>query len=189
MGRGTSRSRSKDISKKADKDAGGVYYADATSAPSMDVKQGQLFFGCCCDMRRAVFIVNVMNICFALFGIAMYSVLSRDGFSENFDDDMTVYELDAISDYKGRAIAFGIVSVICSLIGIYGAVRYNSWMVIIAAVYYCISVTMKIVPFDLSGMLMAGVFAYPHFVFIKEVNNGIMTAENYPNEIHSCCCV
>jgi hypothetical protein len=187
MGRG--RSRSKDKSKTADKDAGGVYYADATAVSSTDGKQGHLFFGCCCDMRRAVVIVNVMNICFALLGIAMYYLLSRDGFSENFDDDLTKYELEAISNYKSRAIAFGIVSVLCSLIGIYGAVQYSNWTVVLAAVYYCISGLTKIVPSDLSGMLMAGIFAYPHFVFIKELNNGIMTAENYPNEIHSCCCV
>ena len=186
---GRNRSRSKDKSKTTDNDAGDVYYADATTASSTYGKQGQLFFGCCCDMRRAVVIVNVMNICFALSGIAMYYLLSRDGFSENFDDDLTKYDLEAISNYKGRAILFGIVSVLCSLIGIYGAVQYNSWTVILAAVYYCISVLTKIVPFDLSGMLMAGLFAYPHFVFIKELNNGIMTAENYPNEINSCCCV
>jgi hypothetical protein len=186
---GRSRSRSKDKSKTAGNDAGDVYYADATTFSSTDGRQGQLFCGCCCDMRRAVVIVNVMSICFALLGIAMYHLLSRDGFIENFDDDITKYELEAISNYKGRAILFGLVSVLCSLIGLCGAVQYNRRMVILAAVYYCISMLTKIVPFDLSGMLMAGLFSYPHFVFIKELDNGIMTAENYPNEINSCCCV
>jgi len=32
-------------------------------------------------------------------------------------------------------------------------------------------------------------FMYPHIGFIMEVHSGIMSAETYPREEFSCCCV
>lgn len=38
-------------------------------------------------------------------------------------------------------------------------------------------------------IFVSAFFAYPNIVFYQELSEGIMTKENYPNEVHSCCCV
>ena len=39
------------------------------------------------------------------------------------------------------------------------------------------------------GLIIPGLFLYPHVFHIKEIRAGIMSEENYENEKQSCCCV
>jgi hypothetical protein len=48
---------------------------------------------------------------------------------------------------------------------------------------------MSLVAVNPIGLVLAALFAYPHFFFIKEVRSGIMSEANYVNVNQSCCCV
>jgi hypothetical protein len=73
--------------------------------------------------------------------------------------------------------------------GIFGAIRYNKYMVLAALFVYAMSFTRDILHFSMSGVMLAGCCAYPHVFFLKEMKNNVMTPESYPNEAQSCCCV
>ena len=139
---------------------------------SKSKKKGSVFMGCCCDMRRACIILNIVN----MFLMILLDVL--------------VINIIAIPQVIALMILLTVVSCTFSCIGIMGALRYNTLMVIAAAVWYCPAIFINLYNKDLISAIVSGIFAYAHIVFGQELKSGIMTKENYnKNEIHSCCCV
>ena len=142
-----------------------------SSSTKKNKKKGSLFMGCCCDMRRACIIVNIVNM--------MLMILL----------DILVINIIAIPQVIALMILLTIVSCVFSVVGIMGAIKYNKWMVIAAATWYCIAILINISNKDLISAVVSGIFAYAHYTLVQEIRHGIMSKENYPNEIHSCCCV
>jgi hypothetical protein len=158
-------------------------------------KQGHAFFGGCCDVRRAVIIVNIISASFAFIGlVTMGSFMAATSASSSvtYDDDEVQEAMAAFNEASlsmGVAIALIAIRMIANGLGIYGAVTYNIWLVGVSLLVYCFDFVMGAVTGNLIGLLMAALFAYPHFFFIKEVRSGIMSEANYVNEKQSCCCV
>ena len=155
----------------------------------LGLKRGHKCCGGCCDMRRAVIIVNIINLCFLLAAImSLFALLSLD------KSNLSAQEAAAISDLDGAtvgvALTLSILKIIANSLGIYGALQFNVIMVGISCAVYCFDVFLALIAFNFAGLIYAVFFAYPHFFFIREVRTGIMTKENYPiNEEQSCCCV
>jgi hypothetical protein len=156
-------------------------------------RTGHSYCGCCCDMRRAVTIINIMNAILTMIFIIFYGIGSSDKSIENaqafYDDDSILNNLELAQDTRG--IMFGILLTcwIGMILGIRGAQTYTVWMVWIASIVYCCIVTMSIVLRSLPIAILAAFFVYPHFVLIHELQRGTMTAERYNVEQQSCCCV
>jgi hypothetical protein len=154
-------------------------------------KQGHAFCGGCCDVRRAVIIVNIISITFASIGLVTMGGLMVAS-SASYDDDEVQEAMSAFNSANlsmGVAIALAAIRIIANGVGIYGAVTYNIWMVGISLLVYCFDFVMGVIAVNVLGLVMIGLFAYPHFFFIKEVRSGIMSEANYVNEKQSCCCV
>jgi hypothetical protein len=100
---------------------------------------------------------------------------------------MTAFNAANLS--MGVMIALTAVRIIANGLGIYGAVTYNIWMVGVSLLVYCFDFVMGVVAVNVLSLVMVGLFAYPHFFFIKEVRSGVMSEANYVNEKQSCCCV
>ena len=77
-----------------------------------------------------------------------------------------------------------------SFFGILGAIHYSGRVVMAVALWYFAVGILVTVSVGLGGiMILISAFnAYPHFVFYQEQAEGIMTADNYENEVYSCCC-
>ena len=156
-------------------------------------KQGHKCCGGCCDMRRGVIIVDIINV--VLLTLGLFGVLATRNLSgqaeELYDDDevqATLAEF-ATSFPLGAFIAIQAIKIVCSASGVVGALRYNIYFTGVAAAAYCFDALMALIGLNLGGVVYAVFFAYPHFFFIKEVRAGIMSKENYHNEEMSCCCV
>jgi hypothetical protein len=180
----------KDINLGAnDGSGGGVYYSDPEAVPKGSGRRGQLFLGFCCDMRRAVLIVNFVYIAYIMTTLGVFCIGS-DHVTENWEDDTAIKEWNKYSDiFVGAVIVFAIVAVAFAAMGLFGALRYSKCLVMTAAIWYCIIGCLSVLGFNVLGIFMSALFAYPHFVFAQELKQGIMTEENYRNEVHSCCCV
>jgi hypothetical protein len=165
----------------------------AVSATAMGAgKQGHAFCGGCCDVRRAVIIVNIVSIAFASLGLVTVGGLMAVSSSASYDDDEVQ---EAMSSFNEGNLAMGVffalaaIRIVANALGIYGAVTYNIWMVGISLAAYCIDFAMGVVSVNIVGLVTNALFAYPHFFFIKEVRSGLMSEANYVNEKQSCCCV
>jgi hypothetical protein len=162
--------------------------------------------GGCCDMRRAVIVVNIVNACIMVLGFLSVAALaggssstsaatssSNDDQAAANDDQMESEVKEVYTSMEGSSIAFLMaimaVKLILNLVGIYGAMTYNVLMVGASCVSYILEGLMALVTLNVFSALYCGFFAYPHVFFIREVRAGIMTKENYSSVKHSCCCV
>ena len=170
-------------------------YAASTLMPAE--KEGHRCCGGCCDVRRAVMIVNSVMIVGLTFGtialvLGIEAMTSQVG---NPDDDAAqkAAEQLAASTVDTSQLIFmlvfaNIAQIICYGVGIYGALAYNECMVIISLCAYCVNAVGNIMMLNFVGFITVGLFAYPNIFLLKEIKAGTMTPDNYPNERH-CCCV
>jgi hypothetical protein len=153
---------------------------DITTDPSTTIgRQGHLFCGCCCDTRRAVLIIDSVLAVLAVLGIIISAVVPDSWVDTEIDDH-----------WRSYAIGYAFLNLLGACIGVWGALRFRVWMVVVAASWHVLAAFMELIALSLVGVILFGVFAYPHFVLAKEIRKGIMDPATYKQkEEHSCCCV
>mmetsp|Transcript_133467 Transcript_133467/g.198389 ORF Transcript_133467/g.198389 Transcript_133467/m.198389 type:complete len:212 (-) Transcript_133467:161-796(-) len=181
-------------------------------AMHLQPKQGAKCCGCWCDYRRAVIVIAIVFIILSV--IALVGALSSfaiPGSAININDDevLEVWE----DNLKTQAILNGI-SLFFSACALAGARQYNIYLVgsniIWLIVQWIVGIFLSIANLDdvntvkdddlfveyqpnvagyVINALITLLFIYPHAGFIHEVKRGIMSAETYPREEYSCCCV
>ncbi|KAL7570181.1 hypothetical protein ACA910_020017 [Epithemia clementina (nom. ined.)] len=166
------------------------YLLAQTVEGQVSAKQGRKCCGCCCDMRRAVIVVNIVNLCST--GLELLGLITAAiGGTDDWNDDAVPAEFRTVSKTT-LGLAFLIVIILataCSAVGLIGARKYDKSMVGVGAGWYCVSAALSLISLNVSGLVYNVCFAYPHFYLMKEIKEGIMTEENYPVEKYSCCCV
>jgi hypothetical protein len=161
-------------------------------------RENHLYCGCCCDVRRATLVVNAISISmnviamiFLFFGVH-YMAKNADKIAEDMDDDQAKQDFAKIAKngtlplIEAFADIFLIVSIFLHACGIYGALKYQTWGVAVAAVAYGLTLLIHLVSLNIIHVIIAGLFFYPHVILIKEMKEGIMTDYNYHN-VASCC--
>ncbi len=155
-------------------------------------KQGSKFFGCCCDMRRALIIVNIIGIavgCFSLIALLLPGSFAKDIFAGFIDDDELKDEF--IKQSSRQAFIAIPIGIPISFVAIWGALKYNTWAIVIRLVQlftgFCVQIVSSIqfsnkyeeVPVNIVFIIFQVAFVgvlliYPHAVFLIEVRKGIM---------------
>ena len=120
--------------------------------------------------------------------LALITVSAVDALDANqFDDDAIRGALNGFNG--GAAYAYYLTAILCLGVGIYGAMKYNWVCVAVSLAYYAVYLLMSFLALSLGNLLLCGFFAYPHVYLIKEIREGVMSEQNYPQEKQSCCCV
>jgi hypothetical protein len=145
---------------------------------------------CMCDTRRAVVIVNAIQLAGCVIGLILMSIAAKrnnDGTLQN----SAIRDLFVGVDSTDIIAAFSVVVIrmLFSWTGLMGALHYNVCMVGTCFVWYVIQAVSSAFAHVWGFMALCIVFAYVHIYFIMEVNSGIMSPATYPVEKHSCCCV
>jgi nitrogen fixation-related uncharacterized protein len=146
--------------------------------------------GCCCDTRKAVFVINIVSICLYVLGVISIAALARASKQKQFDDDAVQAAMNNIDGVKiGFAIGTYVVGMICNGVAIYGAAYFNKIAIIVGGLWCVFEFVRSVTFFDVGSAVMAAGFCYPHVVFYYEMKSGIMSRETYPQEMHCCeCC-
>ena len=143
-----------------------------------------------CDTRRAVIIVNTIQIIGGIVGAILLGVAlkaEQDGTITN--EELTEFFAGWGTENTIAAyVAIGI-RLLMNLTGVMGALHYSVCMVGTCFVWYVIQAIGAGIAHAWGAMVVTILFAYVHIYFIMEVNSGIMSPQNYHNEKHSCCCV
>lgn len=146
----------------------GLFVQDGATGSRTGLKQGHKCCGGCCDMRRAVIIVNIVNASLLLLGIFGLLALVRIDPS-TFDDDELKQSLSSIDNASvGILIAISAVKVLLNCAGIVGALRYNIYLVGACAAVYCMETATALFFVNIPNLVYSALFAYPHFFFIRE---------------------
>jgi hypothetical protein len=110
----------------------------------------------------------------------------------DIDDDKYRKQVDQFVDEGGIQIFetiidfFSIISIALHTCGIYGALQFKQWGIIVAGSTYALSILFGIISLDLGSVLMGALFLYPHIIMYKEMKEGIMTDYNYHKIAHCC---
>ena len=104
------------------------------------------------------------------------------------DDDDDEFE-KFVRAWRLTVTGILLISVLSFIIGILGALRYSAGMVFCCGLWHCFLFTVNMLALNLLGALLNGLFAYPHFVLVHEIRQGIMNRDRYLLEKQSCCCV
>jgi hypothetical protein len=147
-------------------------------------KQGHSCCLGCCDVRRAVIIVDLIMICFLLIDIFGIISLSRQ---EPYDDDELQSAVESI--HGGIGIAVFLFEIVLLVVAVRGAITFSVPMVTVGLAVFGLGFIASLFQFNLPGMVITGFFAYPHYYLRYEIKAGIISAETYINEEQSCCCV
>jgi hypothetical protein len=159
-------------------------------------------------MRRAVIIVNVFVV--ILLVISMIVVAVAVPATKNSDNADPGYSDSEMKSAVVGVIVSSLIGILFSMFAIFGAIRYNIWLVganiaclIISFIFdilvnvatsnsnsdYNSDFNYSVVFYVVFSLIIHALFIYPHVMFIREVRSGIMTKENYSEEEQSCCCV
>jgi hypothetical protein len=170
--------------------AEGDYYSEDYAAPEgsgtpvstgTGARQGHRFMFFCCDMRRAVIILDAITIFLVLVHFIFFV-----GFGIQLEADTGgSFQVPSV----GEAIFWGLVGVAMPACGMYGALKFKYNFVVLAAFYFGFQLFLDLFMLNVFSLIWGAVFLYPHAMLVKEMNKGIMTEEKYPNEKYSCCCV
>ena len=172
-----------------------------TGDETAQLKQGHTYCGFCCDMRRAVMIVNAVNILFLL--IITLAVAEADRMVRESDNDAEKEALDS-SEKALRGVAIiAVFGWILSFVTIWGAIKFRVIPVALNALYMFIAFlatsTMRYRAtehhtahdFDVGSWFINVFFLllaeYPHIMYVIEVRSGILSAETYQREKRCCC--
>jgi hypothetical protein len=131
-------------------------------------------------MRRAVISVNIVSIIFnAVF--AFLALASNSGTDEYGN------KIELTGEQMAIIIGLTLGAVFFALSGIFGAIRFNIWALIITLLWYIadLIISLVLLNFIRTGVVVL-VYLYPHAALIQQITQGIMSRETYPREA-SCC--
>jgi len=176
-----------------DTGVGVIHVATVGEAVDLGQRQAPLCCGSCCDLLRSCIIVNIVNIALQGFNLLVMiagvttildlSELDDDIFATNVDDTI-VYQANFLLLFFIIQSAIGIMF---SLLGIIGAAKYNGPLVLITGVWYCIATIICVVYAYWIGIVLSGLFAYPHIALFVAFKKGQIKRETYERERYCCC--
>jgi len=156
-------------SEQAAESSGGDYVesgGDGTAgitAPTANSRARSLT--CCgvCDMRLATLFVNAVNIAMILLG-AIFSGIRDNLFWKAI----------------GNTLAYGLVGLVLSCIGLYGASKMELWAMYLASLGFIVALIMDAVLGQwIPGFFVTLIVLFPHVMLTMEIRNGVLTKENY----------
>lgn len=164
--------------------------------PTLVIQQqhrGHKFLGFGCDMRRAVVIFNSIALSFTFLEILTATVfyICYDEITnpENHASDWLSQAEDIVpKKLIGISIGISCASFVFFCLGIRGALRYEPCLVGASLLFHCAALVGGFLLWNLFGIILSGLFIYPHIVLLFEMRSDIMTVENYANERSTCCC-
>ena len=164
-------------------------------------------------MRRAVIITAIISIVSCVAGIVLYTtgttVVYLGTAVEQFDEDA----MDDLADYHAVSVFYTIgfaVSLCFYIFQIVAALKYSVCMLCTAVFFQLATMGFNIwtgwentnfmieqgaaswiqhIGQVIFTVTFTGFWLWPVVVLIKEIKSGIMSAETYPREAHSCCCI
>ncbi|CAJ1942568.1 unnamed protein product [Cylindrotheca closterium] len=151
--------------------------SETTQAVNIRRKEGAVFLGCC-DMRRAVIILDTIYLVILVIQMLLYIDMVR---SEQPDREIEVA--------ARSLLRICVMEALLVLISLWGALSFSMGMVFAGIVNFGVGLAAGFALMRLPAIVLNLVFVAPHVLLFMEIQRGIMTEATYQNEEHSCCCL
>jgi len=158
-------------------------------------RKTRLYFGVCCDVRLASIVQLLLYIWWMLSSLSFNYGLYKDAVTLMeeciYDDDIVeegeIYAMEQV-DRMVILMIKNAAAVPFSAIGIYGAFRFNKYLVLCAGIWCIVDVIWGVAL--LRPIMLVLVFTiYPLFALFEAIHSGKMTSENYRRREKHCCCI
>ena len=172
--------------------------SEEPNSSSSSSSSSHLFCNCCCDCRRACLVLNAISIVLKIVMICIIGIGGKyisnniQQIETDIDDDAYRKQVDQFVEEGGIQIVetvvdfFSMISIGLHICGLYGALHFKQWGIIVAGSTYTVSLLFGVLALDFGAVVMGGVFLYPHIIMYKEMKEGIMTEYNYHKIAHCC---
>ena len=146
-------------------------------------------------MNSITIVVSFILGLLFFISVRLYGSEIKDSIINAVDDDEAEEAFEGMDDDAFNAMlatflsvfeVFMLFAIIIHGFGVYGAIKYKRWAVIIAALSYGLPFAGAVFQFQIVPVIIGALFLYPHVVFLDEMKKGIMTEYNYPN-VATCC--
>lgn len=167
----------------------------------IEERKAVLCCGVCCDLRRAVIIVDIVDIIINVFVILMPFFMPNQTFIDtiNFsylhqvdynsiDDDEYLDTQERLRTSTLIVTILKAIGIFFSFVGIWGAYKFYKYVVLLTGIWYCVDVVRGAITLTWMNTVVAACFAYPHFALFLALRSGKMTKENYFVTEEHCCC-
>lgn len=141
----------------------GVEGQGASSSTNVNVQRNNhLFFSKLCDTRKAVLIVNTINVLFIIISAIVSAVVHHQ--------------------FHLGGLFGGLFGIFLSVIGLYGAIHFDMKASGVAAVGFALCFLMDFIRLNLIAVVIDALLVYPNAYFTWEVYRGIMSKETYKKD-------
>jgi hypothetical protein len=141
------------------------YVEDSGVEDQSDINSTRRSHTCCwklMDTRKAVLVVNTFNIFAILFSVLFQAIIYHE------------------RTFGG--IFAGLLGIIISLIGFYGAIKFDMRASGLATLGFILCFIMDFITFNFIAVVIDILLIYPHAYFTWEIYKGIMTKDSYKKE-------
>ena len=146
----------------------GQFVSRSQGRPLFRARKGHTCCGCCCDTRRAVIIVNILQICFtAFYAIPLILGFELLSFAQSASLEIAKEMDHPASEKISEAVqllqipmALFCVLIFAQLVtyvlGVVGAATFSKWMISVSIMGYCVSILTNLLQGNLPGFLFSG---------------------------------
>ncbi|KAL7483814.1 hypothetical protein ACHAW6_009462 [Cyclotella cf. meneghiniana] len=153
-------------------------------------RTGHQIFGCCCDSKHAVMLINVIYVALNALGLAFF--IWADRLINNSDAAVTIGDTEITDEQKNTFnmaypyfFSLYCITLLVNLSTIFAAISGDFCLVVLGTVWYLLQVGFNIwlslqMGFNvllIISILWFTLILYPHGVFVYEVNKGIIAEE------------
>ena len=152
-----------------------IVEGELTVEQPSNTRRGKTFCGCCCDMRRAVIIVDIIYLILLAIQVFLYVLvltLGDDVVAVHNDDDF-IYDDDFdygdVASSARQMIAITCLEIVLVGIAVYGAISFSASKVFVGLITYSIGIFVSFALMSLVGLLINGFFVFPHLFLYMEI--------------------
>jgi len=139
---------------------------------------------CCCDIRRASIIANIIYIVIAIFLIIFVFMAERMGIQTQYDDEELQEFIDSNMHSTLPRNSIGIV--VAAGAGVYGAMNFRKWLVLAMVCWYGVYLIWAVMSMRYFSGIFAGIMIYPNLALFLALKNEKLTPDNYATT--GLCC-
>ncbi len=147
----------------------------ATAMEEACERKAQLCCGSCCDLVKGCIISNALQM------ILLVLLLTITGINPEF-----VAQFDSVVPTTG-ALVLGSLGVAAGAMGIFGALKFYKYPVLMAGVWCLVQLVVAIINKKTALSLGTAIFSYSNIHLFLALHSGNITAENYKRTERYCC--
>jgi len=142
-----------------------------------------IFCFCCCDIRRACIILNIVYVVLLIFLIVFVNMYEQMGVP-TFEDDKFQEQIDGFGE---NTVLRSCIGIPVSIVGIFGAYRFHPWLVLLMSIWLFVYFVWAVLGNRYGSAIFALFLVFPELCLFLALRDGKITSDHYDKQKRCCC--